>query len=212
MKWYHIFALLSLAICLASLAYHLIRLIRLGRPRDFSRQRGDVGQAIRYSLTGAMSPLKKESAYMHLPTYSAGILYHLGTFLSAGLFPFLMAGIHIPLVIRFILILFTALSSIAGAGILMKRSLKMALRHLSGPDDYLSNLLVTGFQALTALALWLPAMLPAYFIWTALLLLYLPVGKLKHLVYFFAARFHLGFFYGWRNVWPPAKTDHHGTA
>ena len=32
------------------------------------------------------------------------------------------------------------------------------------------------------------------------------VGKLKHVVYFFAARYHLGFFYGWRNVWPPHKT------
>ena len=30
----------------------------------------------------------------------------------------------------------------------------------------------------------------------------MPLGKLRHAVYYFAARYHLGFFYGWRNVWP----------
>jgi hypothetical protein len=30
----------------------------------------------------------------------------------------------------------------------------------------------------------------------------MPLGKLRHVVYYFAARYHLGFFYGWRNVWP----------
>ena len=44
-----------------------------------------------------------------------------------------------------------------------------------------------------------------YYIITTILLLYMPVGKLKHLVYYFSARYHLGFFYGWRNVWPQKK-------
>jgi hypothetical protein len=42
-----------------------------------------------------------------------------------------------------------------------------------------------------------------YFIAISLLFLYFPLGKLKHAIYFFAARYQLGFFYGWRGVWPP---------
>ena len=39
----------------------------------------------------------------------------------------------------------------------------------------------------------------------AALFFYLPLGKLKHLVYFFAARYQLGIFYGRRGVWPARR-------
>ena len=82
---------------------------------------------------------------------------------------------------------------------------------MSNPDDYISNILVTLFQMMTILVLITPALIPSYrhtvlqfyYIITALLLLYGPAGKLRHTVYFFAARYHLGHFYGWRGVWPP---------
>jgi nitrate reductase gamma subunit len=44
-----------------------------------------------------------------------------------------------------------------------------------------------------------------YYFISIILFLYLPFGKLKHAVYYFAARYHLGFFYGWRNTWKPKK-------
>jgi nitrate reductase gamma subunit len=94
-------------------------------------------------------------------------------------------------------------SGICGIGILVKRINKHELRSLSNPDDYISNILVTVFQLVSALTLIEPVYLPLYFIITSALLLYFPLGKLKHAVYFFAARYHLGVFYGWRNVWPP---------
>jgi hypothetical protein len=39
-------------------------------------------------------------------------------------------------------------------------------------------------------------------------MLYIPAGKLRHTVYFFAARYHLGYFFGWRGVWPPGKVKY----
>ncbi|MCK5337294.1 MAG: hypothetical protein KAJ50_00735, partial [Bacteroidales bacterium] len=92
---------------------------------------------------------------------------------------------------------------LSGIGILVKRITKHELSTLSNADDYISNILVTAFQLLTALAMIDLKAIPAYFIITSLLLLYFPLGKLKHAVYFFAARYHLGYFYGWRGVWPP---------
>jgi len=147
--------------------------------------------------------MKKESAFLHLPTYISGILYHLGTFLSIFLFFFILAQVVLPGIFAYLFSGFFLITGGCGIGILIKRFVKHELRSLSSPDDYISNLLVTLFQILTALGLLFPAILPAYFILASMLLLYFPVGKLKHAIYFFAARYHLGLFYGWRGVWPP---------
>jgi hypothetical protein len=203
MTWYEWMALVSLGISLGTLLVYLIRLIRLGRPKDYAPPAGEVAPAVFYSLTGAMSPVKKESAYLHLPTYVAGILFHLGTFLSFILFFLLWIQLPLPLLLRLLLSVFLLVSVACGLGILVKRFLKRTLRSLSNPDDYLSNLLVTLFQAGTFLVMNLPETRAFYFILASLLFLYIPVGKLRHLLYFFAARYQLGFFFGRRGVWPP---------
>ncbi len=203
MLWYKWLTLVAFVICFASCIFHLIRLIRLGNPVDYAKPSGTTGRAIKYSFTGAMSPRKKESAYLHLPTYTAGILFHLGTFLSMALLFIFFFNLFPFGLLLWIFFGFLMLSSLNGLGILIKRIVKKQLRSLSSPDDYISNLLVTGFQLLTALALINNSIIPVYFIWVSMLLLYLPLGKLKHTIYFFAARYHLGFFFGWRGTWPP---------
>lgn len=203
MNWYIGLTYLSLAICTLSCTYHLVRLISLGNPIDFSKKKGNIGEATRYSFTGAMSPMKKESAYLHLPTYTAGLLYHFGTFLSIFLFFLFLFKIVPQSWLQWGIIGFLILSGLSGLGILIKRMVKKELLALSNPDDFISNMLVTAFQFITALALYNGQYLPVYFIIASILLLYLPLGKLKHTIYFFAARYHLGFFYGWRGVWPP---------
>lgn len=203
MPWYKYLTMIAFAICITSCLFHLIRLIRLGNPVDYARPAGKTNTAIRYALTSAMSPSKKESAYLHLPTYTAGIFFHLGTFLSFVLFFFLFFGL-IPIgVASYILFGFLVFTSLNGLGIFIKRISKKQLRALSNPDDYISNLLVTGFHILTALVMIQTFITPFYFVGASILLLYLPIGKLKHTLYFFAARYHLGYFFGWRGSWPP---------
>ena len=210
MEWFHILALVSLSLCLVSCAFHLIRLIRLGKPDDLAENAGNSPAAVYYSFTGGMSPTKKESAYLHLPTYVAGLVYHLGTFLSIALFFLFWIVPGIEGVIQVILIGFMSISAFCGIGIFIKRIYKKELRALSNPDDYISNFLVTLFQVVTLISLSQPAIL--YYFVASLLLLYLPLGKLKHTLYFFAARYHLGIFYGRLGVWPPEKQDKiHGT-
>ncbi len=206
MTWYSWLAIASLAICLAGCIYHLIRLIKLGKPKDYSRKSGSPGSGIIYSFTGAMNPVNKESAYLNLPTYIAGVIYHMGTFLAIILFFVFFFTTTLNKMITLPLVLFLFLSAIFGTGILFKRVTDKKLKQLSNPDDYISNMLVTGFQAATGIVLLIPdASYPVYMVIASLLLLYLPVGKLKHAIYFFAARYHIGYFYGWRNVWPAAK-------
>ncbi len=203
MEWYHYLALTSLGVCVAASFVHALRLIRLGKPADFAPPAGEPAGAIIYSMTGAMSPAKKESAYLHMPTYTAGIIYHMGTFLAILLFFLILLNIIPTGLIGAVISAVLILSALCGAGILVKRMIKPGLRGLSNPDDYISNILVTLFQAATVTILWMPATIPLYFVSSSLLLLYFPVGKLKHAIYFFAARYHLGVFYGSRGVWPP---------
>ncbi len=205
MSWYIVFFLVSLLICLSSLANLLIVLVRTGDGIDYAPPSGSAGRGIQYSFTGAMSPSKKESAFLHLPTYTAGLAYHLGTFLSVFLVFLLLADVVLPSSLAWGLAALLMATTACGLFILVKRMVKKGLRELSSPDDYISNILVTGFQLITALSLIQGVSIkPLLFTWAGILLLYIPLGKLKHLLYFFAARRQLGIFYGRRGVWPPS--------
>lgn len=199
---YHWVLLSGFAICFISCFYKLISIIRAGVPVDYAEALGKTGPAIKYSFTGAMSPKKKETAFLHLPTYIAGILYHLGTFLGFFIIILIFLNVELNNFLIYIPAIFLAISGISGLAIFFKRVFNPKMLSLSNPDDFISNLLVTGFQLLLAIVLLVNNMYPVLFIYTTLLFLYIPIGKLRHLVYFFSSRYHLGVFYGRRGVWP----------
>lgn len=201
MSWFIIISKISFALCLTFCIYTLIRIASLGKSTDYSKTKGSVSSAVKYSFTGGMSPAKKESAYMHLPTYIAGMLFHIGTFLCLALFLFNLFEVEYNYTLKIIISVIILLSGISGLFILIKRIVKTELRSLSNADDYISNVIVTLFQLATIMFLFVPNSL--YYVISGALFLYLPVGKLKHTIYFFAARYHLGLFFGKRGVWPP---------
>jgi hypothetical protein len=174
-------------------------------PRDYSRPKGYQKSAIVYSFFGAMNPAKKESAYLHIPTYTAGLLYHFGTFISIFLFFTFISNFHLNGTISWILIFILGFSCLSGLGILLKRIAMKKLKFLSSPDDYISNVLVTLFQLFSLCMLFEESFVSIYFLIVSLLLLYIPIGKLKHMLYFFVARYQLGLFYGRRGIWPSGK-------
>jgi len=187
----------------------------LGKPKDLSQPTGDVKRAVIYSNTVAMSPMQKESAYKHLPIYTMGIIFHIGSFLALLLFVFFFFSRFYDFLfanqwITCFLSTFLCISCLSGISLFIKRLKSPKLQPFSNFDDYLSNALVSLFQLGTIamlvmicnlhVYLWIEA---SYYVTCTLLFLYLPFGKLKHVCYYFAARYHLGFFYGWRNTWPP---------
>ncbi len=203
MHWYQLIALIAAAICLAGFGYHFARLIRSGKPKDYAQPAGKPASGIVYSFTAGMNPVNKESAFLHLPTYAAGIIFHLASFAAIVLFFVLLAGLTPGPGTSMVLTFVAFAGAVAGIAMLIKRMTDKKLKILSSPDDYLSNLLVTLFQLMTGLVLLSESLYPAYLLVSATLFLYMPFGKLKHAIYFFAARYHLGLFYGRRNVWPP---------
>ncbi|MBE0674403.1 MAG: hypothetical protein IH591_07060, partial [Bacteroidales bacterium] len=135
------------------------------------------------------------------------ILYHLGTFLAILLYFLFLAGLRFNSTLNLIAILFLSVTAASGLLILAKRIINPALASLSNPDDYISNILVTLFQVMTAAFMADMAFMMIYFLSASALLLYLPLGKLKHAVYFFAARYHLGHYFGYRGTWPPVNNN-----
>lgn len=206
-------ALAAVLFCIGGLLTFLVKIVRLGKPKDLSEKSGDVKAGVVYSNTVAMMPQNKESAFLHLPEYAAGMLFHIGTFLSflifvLSFFPFFNNWICGPDKIHYLIALIPLVGCVCGYTLLARRYLKDEMRSWSNADDYLSNFLTSTFQLMTLLFLLFPASRPIvilYYVACILLFCYMPFGKLRHVVYYFAARYHLGFFYGWRNVWPPKK-------
>ncbi|MDR0206431.1 MAG: hypothetical protein LBI45_04135 [Bacteroidales bacterium] len=215
---------IALFLCFTLCLIHFIKLVRLGTPKDLSEPAGDITAGIIYSNTGAMSPKNKESAYKHLPTYTAGIVFHLGSFLALicylllifdSVWFFFFRNITVSALIAVAI----WVSSFCATGLLIKRLTSKKLRFISNLDDYFSVILVILFQFSSAILFttfvfhdyfhnffshnFHGRIICIYYLLSALLFLYLPFGKLKHTVYYFAARYHLGFFYGIRGTWPP---------
>jgi len=148
-----------------------------------------------------MSPWKKESAYLHLPSYLAGVIFHIGTFISFFWVIVHALGGSMPGSLEQVSLFALIVTTACGLGIFIKRITLAKLRLISTPDDYFSNLLVTVFQGVSAAALTQGSLIPSLLGYTGFLLLYIPMSKLRHAFYFFLARFYLGVFYGKRGVW-----------
>jgi nitrate reductase gamma subunit len=172
-----------------------------------AESRGDESRAVIYSLSGAMLPWRKETASRHFVSYAMGIGYHAAVFLSFIWLVLVFFHVGLPQVLRTLSILLIALGALCGLGLLLKRILTPEMRYFSNPDDYFSNLIVTGFLVLTAMALRTEGLVPAYLIYSGVLYLYIPVGKLRHAIYFVLARVYLGLFYGRRGVWPAGSAE-----
>lgn len=207
MIWYNTLLLISAAISFLAFAALAIRLLALGKPEDLSKKSGSVAKGVFYSAIPAMMPHQKESAYKHLPTYAAGIIYHIGTLVVLLYFVLYVVSMFVeftvPVILDNILIAILAVTSLCGIAILVKRLVDKDLRILSIPDDYISNILTTAAHIATIIliaGIGRPEII--YSIILSIFFIWLPIGKTKHLLYFFFARFHLGYFYGWRGAWP----------
>ena len=192
-------AIAAAAICLCSLFVFFLKIVKLGKPNDLSEKSGDTTKGVIYSNTTAMLPQNKESAYLHLPEYASGMLFHIGLFTCLLLFvlsffPFFNRWISGPDKIHYIIACLLAVTSVCGYVLLLRRALSKDLKPLSNPDDFISNALVSTFQLMTLFYLLLPThscVITLYYIVAILLFLYMPLGKLRHAVFYFAARYHL---------------------
>ncbi len=202
---------LELALCAAA-AWALLALVALAfRTRAWGRRAlhappaGDAAAGARYAFTKGRLPQAKESVRTHLPSYAAGLVLHGGVFASFGLLAASLAGFEPGSALLRLGGAAAGVGALAGLGLLGKRIASPVLRGLSAPDDYVANVLTSVFAALASLAAFAPDARAASLVAGAALLLYVPVGKIRHCLLFFPARYEMGRFFGRRGTFPPAS-------
>lgn len=197
--------LLALAGLLAG-AYGIIRRYNETRrrplPADKSPLKGNPSHGIAYAFTGGMMPWAKESTRIHMIAYLRGIGFHIGIFASIGALLISPFWSGLPSILTSLLMLVLGIGSLLGAAGGLMRLLEHNLRGLSIADDHFAVWLVTIWMAVSALAVWSEALLIPFYILSALTLAYIPLGKIRHCLYFFFSRTFFGKFFGRRAVLP----------
>ncbi len=174
-----------------------------------ARAQGWVAPAVLYAFTTGMLPWAKESAAKHLPTYLAGITYHLGISLSLSLLVAQLAALELPVVPRVISVSVLAVAAACGIGLLVKRLTVAYMRAISSFDDYAASILVTTTLCAAIASLLMNATTVLFLAWIALFV-YIPFGKIRHCWFFFVIRFQFGRFYGYRGVIAPSRIGESG--
>ena len=176
---------------------------RGGGRRDYSRPTGRPGRGAWYNFTTAMLPWHKDTARLHAAEFALGVALHVGVLVSlAGACGLLVA----PARGEWLLDKSWPINLLAlAAGIILlgRRVSSKLLRSISVPDDYLAITATCGLLALAAAYSFMASSTPLL-LYTSLLLAYLPLGKLRHAVFFFVVRADYGRRLGYRGVYPPA--------
>jgi len=196
--------ILAAGVCLVGLWLRLRHFLSLPLARDLSRARGSARRGARYALTLGMMPWAKESTRKHALSYIRGVVFHLGIFAALVALVAALSGarpVGGSLLLAEVLVGAGLVAGIIG---LLERLARPDLRALSTADDYVA-VLVMDLVLLAALA-WLrdPAAVGWFYALAIAMLVYIPLGKIRHCIFFFPARIFFGRHFGHRGVLPPA--------
>lgn len=168
---------------------------------------GDPRRGLLYNFTRAMLPAHKESVRLHPLKFGLGLGLHAGVLAALTGVGVTLAAPATGVALLAWLTPLPAAGLLAGLALLALRVTTAELRAISIPDDYLAAGATCGLLAAALLAPRLaggPVVLLAY---AAALLVYLPLGKLRHVVFFFVVRAEYGRRLGYRGVYPPVRAE-----
>ena len=193
-------ALAALVFSVSIFASRWTSIQKLPFGKDLSQPKDTAARGILYAFTLGMAPWSKESTRMHSAAYLRGIAFHIGIF--AGLAALLASPWfeRLPEIVRVPLALITGLGALMGAAGGIMRIAEHNLRAISSPDDHAAVWLVTFFLAAVTAALLSTAFVPAMWLVSAVMLIYAPMGKIKHCIYFYFGRLFYGIHLGRRGI------------
>lgn len=173
-----------------------------GRPfkADLSTPKGSPQKGALYAFTMGMMPWTKEVVRKKPFPYVRGVAFHMGIFIGLAALVVSPWWHLLPEWARL------ALAAATGGGALLgligaaMRVIEKHLRAISTPDDHASVLIVNIFLATICIALLQSNWMPVMYLVSAVMLVYIPMGKIRHCIYFFFSRFFYGQFVGRRAV------------
>jgi len=195
-------ALTGLIIGLVGIIFRYAETKRRALPADGSLVKGDISNGIRYAFTMGMMPWAKESTRIHMIAYLRGIGFHIGIFAAIGAVIISPFWGYLPLLLSRTLFWVLTIGAILGAAGGVMRIVEHNLRSLSLPDDHFAVWLTTLFMTVAGLAVLNEVFMIPMYIVSALTFVYMPLGKIRHCLYFFFSRIFFGKFFGRRAVFP----------
>lgn len=199
----HLGVLLAGAWAILALVFLYLKAKAYGQRTLYSKPAGDSAKGVIYAFTKGLAPWAKESVRMNLPAYAAGMAFHAGVFNAFGLLFAAIFGLELPTSLAFLARILLLGGVIGGFSLFGKRVFKPQLRGLSCPDDFVANLLSSLFVLLALAWTFSPSLEGVWMSEGILLLVYAPLGKIRHCCFFFTTRYHLGAFFGRRGTYPP---------
>ncbi|MCX6830065.1 MAG: hypothetical protein NT002_12415 [candidate division Zixibacteria bacterium] len=194
--------IVSAAFALIALMILIVRTFSFGKKPYHSQPAGKPLNGVIYAFGRGMMPWEKESAGKHLPTFAAGIIYHLAIFAALLYLITSLLEMAIPATVLLALRVILLAGLLCGFALLLKRIIIPYMRGISCFDDFVANMFVNLFLG-AALAVTLATGLKSlFFIMAITLFIYIPMGKIRHCFYFFYTRAFFGIFFGRRGVFP----------
>ena len=189
----------ALAWCLLLFVLRTAVVLRRGYKLELGAPKGDPPRGILYSLTFSMLPWKKDSTRRHPWTYAAGMGMHLGIFLTV-LFALGRRFASWPDWSYPVFGIVAGIGLVSSLGLFIKRSTKSYMLAISSLDDFLANLLVQLYLLGGCLTAFAEGANPFWRLTAILLLIYVPLGKIYHMLLFFVSRALFGLQFGRRGV------------
>lgn len=198
----------ALVFAVAAFGTRWARMQRLAFAVDRSTPKDSALHGILYAFTLGMAPWSKESTRMHWVAYTRGILFHVGIFAALAVLLASPWFDQINLLIRGLFAIACGFGAVMGAAGGVMRVSEHNLASISTVDDHISDWLVTLFLAATSLALVWTAALPAMWLTGAVMLVYAPIGKIRHCIYFYFGRLFYGIHIGRRGIVRGLEASH----
>jgi len=202
MLTYQLLALAGLIAGLFGIYLRYAETKRRALPADNSPIKGNLSDGIMYAFTTGMAPWAKESTRIHMIAYLRGIGFHIGIFAAIGAVIISPFWGYLPSILSWTLFWVLTVGAILGVAGGVMRIAEHNLRGLSLPDDHFAVWLTTLFITVTGLALINEAFVVPMYIIAAITFVYVPLGKIRHCLYFFFSRTFFGKFFGRRAVFP----------
>lgn len=167
---------------------------------------GSPLQAVKYNFTSAMMPSHKDTVRLHPLNFLTGIMMHTAAFLSILqilIMTFLGSTLPFAHLTNGILLM----GIVATVFMIVHRFRTEVMAKFSIPDDYIAagmTLTLITVALLAEIGRATPLQTAAF---ATLFFAYFPLGKLRHSVFFFAARYDLGKRLGHRGTYPPVRDE-----
>lgn len=191
---------------IVALTWQAFRATRNARP-DFAQRAGSPARGVLYAFTGAMTPAHKESIRLYPLEFALGLILHVPVFIGMAATLVMIADPERGAALVAATRVATLVGLAAGVCLLIRRLQRADLRHISTPDDYAAIVATSGLLLSAGLLPMTTAGRAALLTYAALLFMYVPLGKLRHIVFFFLARAEYGRRLGYRGVYPPVRAE-----